>query len=116
MRTLICLCLLAVVGCVGPSNRDRAISQVETLAENVDLDAKATDPWGNDIIIKVTKSSTRWRLEVRSCGPDGLPFTRDDIVAARWWRVPEEKSRIERGSEDFSRGFVNGVKQGLKKK
>lgn len=112
-KFLICLVLLAA-GCTGPSKYTVAKSQVESLAENWDITAKATDPWDHDIIIKVTKRSNQKYLEVRSCGPDGLPFTDDDIVATRW-RVEDDKSFLESGAEDISRGVVNGAKQGMKK-
>ncbi len=75
------------------------------------------DPWGNEFTWRMDKGPWNYGLYVRSNGPDGLPFTADDIEAKVL--IPIAKGADDEGvSERFirglTRGAVKGIKQGLK--
>jgi hypothetical protein len=130
MRSLCSLLLLGttalLAGC-GPSARDlreRTISTLNTTADTwdggPDFKTDATDAYGNPIVATVSKGLLNYTLELRSHGPDALPKNSDDISVSRQKRHGETtvNEEVERGSESVgrggARGFVQGIKQGLK--
>ena len=137
MKRLILLTLLPLAGC-GPSAADHATSQVNVLAEKLSQDvaddgwfkpgkAVEADPWGNPLEVKYTRHNARETLRVRSNGPDGLPFTRDDITSrphsltndAAQVDVTQRRQKTAEGYTDAltrgaGRGIVEGVAQGWK--
>jgi hypothetical protein len=120
---------LSVAGC-GPSKRAVTQSRVETLAREWGetkvrfLERGRTserDAWDNAISWERTTGVGSCLLVVRSNGPDGLPYTRDDVVARHCHPIPGELTRnLRAGSEAMghggARGVVKGVKEGLKTK
>lgn len=128
---LILVCLL--MGGCSDAERQKARSKIEVVAEKLAGQTnenglipfkgiEENDPWGNEIRVRYTENvnrSGRWEqtVEVRSSGPDGLPFTRDDMVAKRTLVLigPPKASmaeRIEKNSEAISRGFIRGIFKG----
>jgi hypothetical protein len=67
----------------------KSTSLVESLAEKWEqgddsvLEKTHFDAWSNKIVFKVDERENTTYLEVKSNGPDGLPFTSDDIKAMR---------------------------------
>jgi uncharacterized lipoprotein NlpE involved in copper resistance len=55
----------------------------------------AADPWGNELRVAYSSGGLAEKVEVRSCGPDGKPFTADDIVA---WRMSANSANIAEGA------------------
>jgi hypothetical protein len=116
--------LAAVSGC-GPDDRSVAESEVHRQADKWDggpnFTAEGTDPWGQPYSAQIEKDEAFYYLTVRSNGPDGLPKTRDDIVATKSHKhTPISKAvapAIERAGEalgkGLGRGGVAGIKEGL---
>lgn len=121
---IMAMALVALTGC-GPAKRDVAQSEVSRLADTWDggpnFTAEGTDPWGEPYIAQVEKDEAFYYLTVRSCGPDRLPKTRDDIVATRSKKhTPVSQAiapAVERIGEalgkGLGRGSVAGVKEGI---
>ena len=106
---------------------DQAKSQLEVLIRKVDKanhegqsisteELEPTmDPWGHPVICEFNKSQST--LELRSAGPDGLPYTKDDIVVTRTYKkafhklMEENAESLMRG---LTRGSVGGAREGLR--
>lgn len=74
------------------------------------------DPWGNEYTWNMEKGVWNYGLFVRSNGPDGLPYTSDDIVAKTLIPISRDEGVAENLVRGMSRGAVKGIKQGLKEK
>lgn len=59
------------------------------LADHYRRDDAALDPWGHPFFL----SSDQWSVRVTSSGPDGLPFTSDDIRSTPLDRDPPAERR-----------------------
>ncbi len=101
--------LTFVTGCA--DHKETARSQVETTVRKDFNDAnfpvggklEDKDPWQHQLTWSVDKKYSSDVLTVRSNGPDGLPFTRDDIVATRSIaRAPEKDDRREKNNQAVS--------------
>jgi hypothetical protein len=122
---LLCLVGIGVVGCAGPSAWEKSQSQCgvtvrKPFNEKNFHDGGGTDDkdgYGNQILWELTTSYwSGYTLEVRSCGPDGLPYTSDDIVVHRTIAVsknPEDEGWSERLVRGLARGTIKGVRQGI---
>lgn len=118
--------VLTASGCSsGPSNEDKATSQVNVSVRkefnetNFPTDgtvAGGKDPWGNDLTWDLEKSWNKYTLKVRCAGADGLPYTKDDIIATQPVKVTDEESASERFMRGISRGTMKGIKQGILEK
>jgi hypothetical protein len=121
---LIAVAMVVLTGC-GPAKRDVAQSQVEQLADKWDggpqFTAEGTDPWGEPYTATVEKDAAFYYLTVRSNGPDGLPKTRDDVVATRSKKhtplsqvaAPAVEKVSEALGKGLGRGGVAGVREGI---
>jgi hypothetical protein len=120
-RLVVAILLLSLVGC-GPSKLDIATSQVNVVArkefneQNFQDGGKTgeLDPWGHEITWVMSKGLWDYNLEVRSNGPDGLPYTKDDIVVNVSLHIPRSgEKNAEALLRGLSRGLVRGAKEGL---
>jgi hypothetical protein len=115
---------MLLVGCGDQDKKEAAKSQLEVLAHQWDagerdkfkkLDEK--DPWGNQILVSISKKGQAFELELRSTGHDGLPYNDDDVVVTRTAPITDY---LESWSQSIGRGLssgaVRGIKDGLKKK
>lgn len=126
MKRLFSLILVAMVvsfsGCAsGPSKEEQALSQVNVIVrkefndKNFPTDGTTgeKDAWGHDLTWDLEKHWNSYSLKVRSNGPDGLPYTKDDITATSSVKVTDEESASERFVRGLARGTLKGIKQGL---
>lgn len=121
------LIVTGLVGCGGPSNDTKCQSQLGVLAhqefsETTFKDGGGTgqnDPWGNEITWELYKGWSTYKLTVRSNGPDGLPYTYDDMHAYGNYAIPkksvdpEAETMSERFTRGITRGAIKGIKQGV---
>ena len=143
MRSAILGVLLSVLASAGcgesaQAKRDRALSQVEVLAERLSAQVgedgwfkrhatDAPDPWGNPVEVKYTRLNGYERLAVWSSGPDGLPHTRDDIASHTYTcyndvalaeiaaaKAKGRQASIEGYGASLTKGLVKGTVQGWK--
>ncbi len=121
MGRIIVFAAIVLTGC-GPSKHDKAQSQVETIARKEFNDQNfrnegATgeiDPWGKEIKWSLSKGMLDYTLEIRSNGPDRLPYTHDDVMAKSSWHIPKSgEKNAEAFSRGLGRGFVEGIKDGI---
>ena len=122
--TMVCLMLVLLTSGCGPSQHDKAKSQVgvavhlEFNERNFPNGGKLSekDPWGHELIWVLEKGVFYYTVTVRSCGPDGLPFTDDDIIAKRDFSIAEISGEglSERFARGLTRGWVKGIREGLK--
>lgn len=138
------LVLFAVVGCQGDKERikkdtNRTVSIVNVVAERLAADVtedgwfrrqrvEDLDAWGAAVGVKYTRTGATERMEVRSSGPDGLPYTPDDVVVKFYLdneevkRALKEKRRddrerlIEGAGRSLFRGITRGGVEGLRGK
>jgi hypothetical protein len=112
--------LLAGCGPSGTELRERTLSTLNTVADTWDggagFQSTAADAYGKPLIVTVSKGPLNYGLEVRSCGPDGLPKNSDDVVVHRHKRHGETtvNKEVEKASESVVRGGIRGVIQGTK--
>jgi hypothetical protein len=117
--------ILALAGCSDGTKAkvEQTKAQVNEIMEALDTkidkatglylheNVEATDAWGHQIKVTYNQRNNYETLTVRSAGPDGTMFNKDDIViASRWYKVGA-------GSEDAKkilRDATSGVKEGLK--
>lgn len=134
-------CLLGLViilaGCQqGPPPKDRALSQVNVLAEKLSQEVgedgwfkktttEEVDPWGNKLEVKYKRNGGLEILTVWSNGPDGLPHTKDDIssvsytlenavVLAEIRKNRTGTDSLEAYSKALTKGLTKGLVQGWK--
>lgn len=124
-------CVASLAGC--SDRAEVARSQVVQWAET--LDARTTsdgvyvrhdaetvpesDPWGHPIRVGYSRGGMSETLTVRSDGPDGTPFTADDIIETRMKANlagigTGVRQRAGELAEDAGRGFFKGAVNGLK--
>jgi hypothetical protein len=119
-----------------PSKKTQAKSQLEVMIRKLDkaheemkygkdifaeisLESQV-DPWGNKLICDFMKGEKKNVLELRSAGPDGLPYTDDDIVVKKEYVKDQTtlSKRVEAGVESFMRGLtrgsVGGAREGMR--
>lgn len=127
MKRISFLILVAVItsfgnGCSsGPSKEEQALSQVNVAVRkefnDMNFPSDGTigekDAWGNNLIWDLEKHWNSYKLKVRSSGPDGLPYTKDDITATTPVKVTDEESASERFVRGLARGTFKGIKQGI---
>ena len=112
--------LTLLPGC-GPSRSESTLSILNVEADKwdggKDFKTNATDAYGRPLLCSVEKRTFDYVLEVRSCGPDGLPKNSDDIVVTRSKRHGETTilKEAENAAEAVGRGHASGVIQGVKK-
>lgn len=118
---------------------NESISKVNVCAEKLsylvgeDGWFKRTDPdekdaWGNQLTVRYKIQGGQETLIVVSNGPDGLPYTKDDIQSNSWTidnnkvleamkkaRHENRKVGVEDISSSLTKGLVKGVLQGWKK-
>jgi hypothetical protein len=77
------------------------------------------DPWGRPLSVTYAQGGFAETLTVRSAGPDGVPFTQDDILAHR--SVVNLKGigkgardHVEEFAQNGARGLTKGVAEGIK--
>lgn len=122
----------AISGCSDHS-RERAESQVQRIADDLDVrttatgvylrvkdaDIKETDPWGTRIKVSYSQGGFAEMVEVRSAGPDRGFHTGDDVVADRMAAnlkgVGEGiQKNVEETANRAAKGAVKGAIQGVK--
>ena len=119
-RPLLLLLPLLLAGC-GPSARELREATLSTLNTEADRWGGgkdfATDAYGRPLETKVEKGTLNYTLEVRSCGPDGLPKNSDDVAVTRSKRHGETTIADEaaKGAETIAAGASSGVVTGIKK-
>ncbi len=129
-KYVIGLACLAVGGLIGSQvylvkHLDRAEDQVVASRNRLTADAyewtcteqtlNQQDPWGNPLHVRCARDKHRIRLTVSSDGPDGVPFSRDDITASANrtdWAAALADS-IEEVAGATSRGTVKGAIEGV---
>jgi hypothetical protein len=140
--------LAVVVFCSGcgestASKKNRTLSQIEVLADQQSREigedgwfkrkqVEDVDAWGNKVELKFKRSSGVETVVVWSNGPDGLPFTRDDIsshsyscynseVLAEIARIRAENAKVrskdrQESVENYgfhlTKGLTKGVREG----
>jgi hypothetical protein len=123
IKFIVPILALCLIGCSNKEKIDAAKSQATTIAvtwENGD-DSKLNkdhtiddiDPWGNKyiwIIHKLPWRDARFMIDIRSAGPDGVMYTRDDIIVSR---IKQEESKAVR---KITKDAVIGIREGLKEK
>lgn len=77
------------------------------------------DPWGNDLQVNYSKGGIVEKLSVRSLGPDGQAFTKDDIVEERTKTTFEGigtavKKNVEETAEKTGKGLASGIIKGIR--
>jgi hypothetical protein len=71
----------------------------------------AMDPWGNVVDHKLEKSDNFDKATIRSAGPDGIKFTKDDIIVEK---TDINKSRVAgEWVGEKSKEVVKGLFSGL---
>lgn len=124
LRVITIISLIFLAGC-GPSKTDQATSQVRRLAAEWSPDEPfpaETDPWNHLVTGSVQEGAVYRTITTRSNGPDGLPYTGDDIVASsrtKHTSVSEAGGKAlenlgEGAARGSARGLVRGLKEGLK--
>jgi hypothetical protein len=110
-------------GC-GPTRADIAKSRTRELAEmwdgSLEYEIDEMDPWGRSYKTKIEKGPVNYHLEIRSCGYDGLPYTKDDITATKVVNHTAFSKAVGQGLENIgegagrgtARGIVEGVREG----
>jgi len=126
MRSLLVaigIAALTFVGC-GPSNTDKARSQVEVISRlpfndtnfKPDGTTGQDDPWGHEITWEIEKGIWNYIVLTRSSGPDGLPYTGDDVVAKSYIAIDRKEGVSESIARGLTRGATKGIREGLKAK
>ncbi len=102
---------------------DRLKRQVDDNGRFMRADTSEVDVWGKPIRVTYEEGSFVESLHVASNGPDGLPFTKDDIGIT--WKLNTKQAReekrenrergIEGSSAALTKGLVKGVFEGMKK-
>ncbi len=109
--------LVLICGC-SPDLRPNAKSQINLLADKWDGDPdfkiEENDPWGRPITTKVTKGDMYYSLTVRSAGPDGLPYTDDDLITVRDKKHTAASKIVGGFFEESAKGKVKGTIEGVK--
>ncbi len=124
MRLIVFLVMPLSLGC-GPSEAEQKLqsaqSQVETLAEDWSLGREVKfdepDPWGNTLRTFTVRNNVRLdvRYEVRSAGPDGKFYTRDDIRATRLAPIKDASKVAGKAAGNIVEGGVRGAIKGATK-
>lgn len=96
-------------------NREEARSQVQVIGRQWDGTNEAAlkdfrDGWGNRILVSTIPGGT---LEVRSLGPDGLPYNTDDICA-RFHTQSASRRLLGKPAEATAEGLARGIRKGIK--
>mgnify|MGYP001603291918 CR=1 FL=1 len=116
MKKLTLLIVILCIGC-GPSKRDVATSRINQIAHewtgNLNFKVEENDPWGNAYQSKIEKGSMNYVLEIRSSGPDGLPFTRDDLVAQSFSNHSDFSKVLGKDAENIAEGTMKGIGRGI---
>src|SRR5262245_45877069 len=97
--------------------REEARSQVQVIGRQWDGTNEAAlkdfqDPWGNRILVSTLPGGS---LEVRSLGPDGLPYNSVD-VCARFHTQSASHRLLRKPAEFLLEGATKGVRKGIKGK
>ena len=95
--------------------REEARSQVQVIGHKWDGTNEAAlkdfrDGWGNRILVSTISGGS---LEVRSLGPDGLPYNADDICA-RFHTQSASRRLLGKPAEATAEGLARGIRKGIK--
>jgi len=99
----------------GRLKQEEVRSQVQVIGRQWDGINEAAlkdfrDVWGNRILVSTL---SRGSLEVRSPGPDGMPYNTDD-VCARFHTQSASRRLLGKPAEAAAEGLARGMRKGIK--
>jgi hypothetical protein len=131
MKKILLFFLLFIIGCSNkPSKEDEALSQVNITANEIAIVGEdgwyeraaptmlTNDPWGKKLRTSYKRHNGYETLRVYSNGPDGLPYTKDDICSTELTinnvqELEEISKKRKKSVKDYSGSITEGATQGI---